>query len=63
MLYQYDPNKQGEIEKEISDDEWEWGKDMTRKDVENDYSWDRFEHKPIKVGGKKNLKESHPTSN
>lgn len=48
--YLDDPYKKNEIEDALKDDEWEWGKDMDLKGAENDYSWDRFEHKPIAQG-------------
>ena len=48
--YLDNPFKKSEIEQDLADDEWEWGKDMTQKDVENDYSWDRFDKKPIAQG-------------
>ena len=48
--YLDDPNKHNEIADAIADDEWEWGKDMDLKGAENDYSWDRFNHKPIAQG-------------
>ena len=44
------PYKHDEIENALADDEWEWGKDMDMKGAENEYSWDRFEHKPIAQG-------------
>lgn len=48
--YLDDPYKHDEIENALADDEWEWGKDMDMKGAENEYSWDRFEHKPIAPG-------------
>ena len=48
--YLDDPYKHDEIENALADDEWEWGKDMDMKGAENEYSWDRFEHKPIAQG-------------
>lgn len=48
--YLDDPNDKNKIEDAITDDEWEWGNDMSRKEVENYYSWDRFDHKPIAQG-------------
>ena len=48
--YLDDPYKNDEIEDALKDDEWEWGKDMDLKGAENDYSWDRFDGKPIAQG-------------
>lgn len=48
--YLDDPYKSNEIENALKDDEWEWGKDMDLKGAENDYSWDRFDGKPIAQG-------------
>lgn len=48
--YLDDPYKSNEIEDALKDDEWEWGKDMDLKGAENDYSWDRFDGKPIAQG-------------
>ena len=48
--YLDDPNKHNEIADAIADDEWEWGGNMDLKGAENDYSWDRFDHKPIAQG-------------
>lgn len=45
-----DRYSKNEIESALADDEWEWGEDMTQKDAENEYSWDRFENKPIAHG-------------
>ncbi len=48
--YLDNPNKHDEIEYALADDEWEWGNDMDMKGAENEYSWDRFENKPIAPG-------------
>jgi len=48
--YLDDPLDRTSIERELADDEWEWGKDKTMKDVENDYSWDRFDKKAVSPG-------------
>ena len=48
--YLDDPYKSNEIEDALKDDEWEWGKDMDLKGAENEYSWDRFDGKPIAQG-------------
>ena len=48
--YLDNPYKKDEIADAIADDEWEWGQDMDLKGAENDYSWDRFDHKPIAQG-------------
>lgn len=48
--YLDDPYKSNEIEDALKDDEWEWGKDMDLKGAENEYSWNRFDGKPIAQG-------------
>ena len=48
--YLDNPFQKNYIEDELGYDAWENGDNRSMKDIENDYSWDRFDHQPIAKG-------------
>ena len=48
--YLDDPYEKDSIEYELWDDAWNGDGSKSPKDLENEYSWDRFDHKPISQG-------------
>lgn len=48
--YLDDPYKKDGIEYDLWQDAWDDGDDRSMKDIENDYSWDRFDNKAVAPG-------------